>query len=57
VWLAGDNVSGSFDSRYYGCVSLGLVTGKVVRVLWWEGWWVSVHRVERMEKGEFESDF
>jgi mitochondrial inner membrane protease subunit 1 len=29
-WLAGDNASGSRDSRHYGPVSLALVNGKVV---------------------------
>lgn len=30
VWLAGDNLSWSRDSRFYGPVSMGLVVGKIV---------------------------
>lgn len=29
VWLEGDNLSNSYDSRYYGAVPIGLVTGRV----------------------------
>ncbi len=35
VWLAGDNMSNSTDSRTYGPVALGLLKGKVLaRVSW-----------------------
>ncbi|KAF2432324.1 hypothetical protein EJ08DRAFT_695437 [Tothia fuscella] len=33
-WLGGDNLEYSRDSRHYGCVPLGLVTGKVVGRFW-----------------------
>lgn len=31
VWVAGDNLAWSRDSRFYGPVPMGLVLGKVVR--------------------------
>jgi signal peptidase I len=31
VWIAGDNMSWSRDSRFYGPVPMGLVVGKIVR--------------------------
>ncbi|KXS19601.1 LexA/Signal peptidase [Gonapodya prolifera JEL478] len=34
IWLMGDNMSNSTDSRTYGAVPLGLVTGKVVCKVW-----------------------
>ncbi|EJU00528.1 LexA/Signal peptidase [Dacryopinax primogenitus] len=34
VWLAGDNMSASVDSRMFGPVSLGLVRGKIVFRIW-----------------------
>lgn len=29
VWLSGDNLSNSTDSRYYGPVPMGLIRGRV----------------------------
>ncbi|KAL9612369.1 MAG: hypothetical protein Q9167_003009 [Letrouitia subvulpina] len=40
VWLEGDNLTESRDSRMYGPVPMGLIRGKVV-ARWWpwgEGW-------------------
>ena len=34
VWLAGDNMGNSTDSRHYGPVPLGMVRGKVLARLW-----------------------
>ncbi|KAI5479513.1 mitochondrial inner membrane protease subunit 1 [Pseudohyphozyma bogoriensis] len=34
VWLAGDNMSNSIDSRDYGPVPVGLLRGKVVCRVW-----------------------
>jgi len=31
VWVAGDNLSWSRDSRFYGPVPMGLILGKIVR--------------------------
>ena len=33
-WLSGDNARHSRDSRHYGAVPLGLVTGKVTYRIW-----------------------
>ena len=33
VWLSGDNLSASIDSRHYGPVPLGLIRGKLVAIL------------------------
>ncbi|KAF2670065.1 LexA/Signal peptidase [Microthyrium microscopicum] len=38
VWVAGDNVPWSVDSRHYGPLAMGLIIGKVVAVgedYWW----------------------
>ncbi|KAI9190039.1 hypothetical protein H9P43_001472 [Blastocladiella emersonii ATCC 22665] len=40
VWLSGDNMSNSTDSRNYGPVPLALVRGKVVARLWPEPKWI-----------------
>ncbi|KAK4889208.1 hypothetical protein LTR27_011966 [Elasticomyces elasticus] len=38
-WIVGDNLTWSRDSRIYGALPLGLVTGKVLGVVSWkEGW-------------------
>ncbi|CEJ01184.1 hypothetical protein RMCBS344292_15219 [Rhizopus microsporus] len=34
VWVAGDNLSNSFDSRGYGPVPMGLIKGRVFAKLW-----------------------
>lgn len=34
VWLAGDNMANSTDSRHYGPVPLGMVRGKVLARVW-----------------------
>ncbi|KAI8333266.1 mitochondrial inner membrane protease subunit 1 [Choanephora cucurbitarum] len=34
VWVAGDNLSNSIDSRTYGPVALGLVKGRVFAKVW-----------------------
>ncbi|KAG2221813.1 hypothetical protein INT45_013309 [Circinella minor] len=34
VWLSGDNLSNSTDSRYYGPVAMGLIRGRVFAKLW-----------------------
>ncbi|PWZ03377.1 LexA/Signal peptidase [Testicularia cyperi] len=34
VWLAGDNMANSTDSRHYGPVPLGLIRGKAVARIW-----------------------
>ncbi|KAI8869205.1 LexA/Signal peptidase [Ramicandelaber brevisporus] len=34
VWLAGDNMNSSTDSRTYGPVPIGLIRGKVSAVVW-----------------------
>ncbi|KDE08526.1 hypothetical protein MVLG_01305 [Microbotryum lychnidis-dioicae p1A1 Lamole] len=40
VWLAGDNMSNSIDSRDYGPVPLGLLRGKVVARVWPNPGWL-----------------
>jgi mitochondrial inner membrane protease subunit 1 len=55
VWLAGDNMAWSRDSRFYGPVPLALIRAKT---LWhvrswrdWEGtWWEQVRKVEEGEE-------
>ncbi|EEB08492.1 inner membrane peptidase complex catalytic subunit [Schizosaccharomyces japonicus yFS275] len=39
VWLAGDNVVHSLDSRSYGPVPFGLVTAKVIARVWPKPTW------------------
>lgn len=39
VWLAGDNVANSTDSRHYGPVPLGMVRGKVIARVWPDWQW------------------
>lgn len=39
VWIAGDNMSNSTDSRVYGPVPIGLVKGKVLAKIWPEVKW------------------
>ncbi|KAL1927626.1 hypothetical protein VTP01DRAFT_3447 [Rhizomucor pusillus] len=34
IWVTGDNLSNSTDSRFYGPVPLGLVRGRVIARLW-----------------------
>lgn len=34
VWLGGDNIDNSIDSRMYGPVAMGLVKGKVFAKVW-----------------------
>ena len=34
VWLQGDNLKNSSDSRHYGCVPMALVTGRVFFRYW-----------------------
>jgi len=36
-YLSGDNEPYSLDSRHYGPVPLALLVGKVVGVVWWDG--------------------
>ncbi|CAF0730599.1 unnamed protein product [Didymodactylos carnosus] len=34
LWVEGDNKRQSYDSRHFGCVSRGLITGKALWVAW-----------------------
>ncbi|KAK3651635.1 hypothetical protein LTR56_004364 [Elasticomyces elasticus] len=38
-WIVGDNLTWSRDSRIYGALPLGLVTGKVLGVVSWKDGW------------------
>ncbi|RUS18388.1 peptidase S24/S26A/S26B/S26C [Endogone sp. FLAS-F59071] len=40
VWLGGDNMSNSTDSRLYGPVPLALVKGRVFARVWPEPGWI-----------------
>jgi signal peptidase I len=52
-WLAGDNQGFSRDSRHYGPVPLGLVTGKVVWRVWpWDRWGRMENTLEEINEGE-----
>lgn len=42
VWLAGDNMANSTDSRHYGPVPLGLVRGKVIARVWPDWQWHTI---------------
>ena len=57
-WVVGDNLSVSRDSRDYGPVPIGLVTGKVLATLWpfeWiENGMNKVTREEREQGGKGE---
>lgn len=46
IWICGDNLNHSRDSRHYGPVPLGLVTGKVVAELSPEMRWLENSLVE-----------
>ncbi|KAK4047668.1 hypothetical protein OIO90_006097 [Microbotryomycetes sp. JL221] len=50
IWLAGDNLSNSTDSRDYGAVPLALVKGKVVARVWPEPAWLNstMRRVDHL---------
>ncbi|SPO21492.1 related to IMP1 - protease, mitochondrial [Ustilago trichophora] len=41
VWLAGENMANSTDSRHYGPVPLGMVRGKVLARVWPNPRWLS----------------
>ncbi|KAJ9104649.1 hypothetical protein QFC21_002147 [Naganishia friedmannii] len=41
VWLAGDNLSNSTDSRAYGPVAVGLLKGKVLARVWPNPKWIT----------------
>lgn len=41
VWLAGDNMANSTDSRHYGPVPLGMVRGKVLARVWPNPRWLT----------------
>nr|CDI52276.1 related to IMP1-protease, mitochondrial [Melanopsichium pennsylvanicum 4] len=41
VWLAGDNMGNSTDSRHYGPVPLGMVRGKVLARVWPSPRWLT----------------
>ncbi|CAF4802657.1 unnamed protein product [Rotaria sp. Silwood1] len=34
VWVEGDNKRASYDSRHFGCISRGLITGRALYVIW-----------------------
>ncbi|CAF1332628.1 unnamed protein product [Rotaria magnacalcarata] len=34
IWVEGDNKRASYDSRHFGCVARGLVTGRALYVVW-----------------------
>ncbi|KAH7033086.1 peptidase S24/S26A/S26B/S26C [Microdochium trichocladiopsis] len=40
VFLVGDNLDWSRDSRDYGPISMGLIQGKVTHKITMDGWWV-----------------
>ncbi|KAI8096789.1 mitochondrial inner membrane peptidase complex catalytic subunit [Halteromyces radiatus] len=40
VWIGGDNLSNSTDSREYGPVAMGLIRGKVIARAWPEFNWI-----------------
>ncbi|KAI8070423.1 mitochondrial inner membrane peptidase complex catalytic subunit [Gongronella butleri] len=40
VWVAGDNLSNSTDSRSYGPVPMGLIRGRVIAKAWPEFRWI-----------------
>ncbi|KAI8333723.1 mitochondrial inner membrane peptidase complex catalytic subunit [Chlamydoabsidia padenii] len=40
VWVGGDNLSNSTDSRSYGPVAMGLIRGKVLAKAWPEFTWI-----------------
>lgn len=41
VWLAGDNIAHSLDSRNYGPVPMGLIKAKVIARVWPHPHWMS----------------
>ncbi|CAF0911236.1 unnamed protein product [Rotaria sordida] len=34
LWVEGDNKRASYDSRHFGCVTRGLVTGRALYIIW-----------------------
>ena len=44
LWVTGDNLSNSNDSRDYGPVPLGLVRGKIVARIWPNARWLTAKR-------------
>ncbi|CAF1294218.1 unnamed protein product, partial [Rotaria sp. Silwood1] len=34
VWVEGDNKRASYDSRHFGCIARGLITGRALYVIW-----------------------
>lgn len=47
LWIEGDNGQASLDSNTFGPVHLGLVTGKVNRIIWPPHRWGRIPSVER----------
>lgn len=44
LWVTGDNLSNSVDSRDYGPVPLGLVRGKIVARIWPNARWLTASK-------------
>lgn len=52
VFLCGDNLSNSTDSRHYGPVPMGLIKGKIIAKLWPQQRWLHRQHVEMLPMRE-----